>query len=79
MKLELLSTGHCHLCDEAEQLVRRACPRLRLALIDIGESDDLIEQYGTRIPVLRYQHRELDWPFSLLDVRALVVGPEKDD
>lgn len=72
MHVELLMTVGCHLCDEAESVVRRALPRATIGHVDIGESDAAIAQYGTRIPVLRLNGKELDWPFSLLDVRSLI-------
>jgi hypothetical protein len=39
---------------------------LRLEEIDIAESDELIERYGVRIPVLKSpQHiDDLGWPFD---------------
>ena len=80
MALILLSTSHCHLCDTALSLVRRACPNVAVTMVDIGEDDALIERYGTRIPVLRQGQRELAWPFSLLDVRAFMdVDAEGQD
>lgn len=74
MKLELLTTLGCHLCEDAEAMVRQVFPRANLTLVDIAERDAWIERYGTRIPVLCYDGKELDWPFSLLDVRAFVEG-----
>ena len=72
VEIELLMTLGCHLCDDAEAVVRRALPKATIVRIDIGDDDHDIEQYGTRIPVLRYAGNELDWPFSLLDVRGLL-------
>ena len=72
MELELLMTEGCHLCHDAEALVRMALPKAHIRFVDIGDSDVDIERYGERIPVLRHNGRELDWPFSLLDVRALI-------
>jgi glutaredoxin len=77
MQAELLTTAGCHLCEQAQALIQRAAPRLELVLVDIGEDDVLIEQYGTRIPVLRQGGRELDWPFSLLDVRGWLDASER--
>lgn len=71
LEIELLMTLGCHLCDDAEAVVRRALPKARIVRIDIGENDQDIERYGTRIPVVRYAGNELDWPFSLLDIRGL--------
>lgn len=72
MQVKLLSTEPCHLCERAVILINRACPGVQVVVLDIGESDALIERYGHRIPVLCDGDRELDWPFSLLDVRAFL-------
>lgn len=74
MKVELLTTAGCHLCDEAWKMVEIAAPQVELVAVDIGEDDALIEEYGERIPVLRAGDRELGWPFSLLDVRDFVAS-----
>lgn len=39
---------------------------LRLEEVDIAESDELIERYGVRIPVLKFNDyaEELGWPFD---------------
>lgn len=76
MKVELLTTAGCHLCDEARKLVETAAPQVELVAVDIAEDDDLIEAYGERIPVLRVAGKELGWPFGLLDVREFVAGGE---
>lgn len=74
MQIELLMTVGCHLCHDAEQVVRRALPQADIRFVDIGDNDADIERYGQRIPVVRYAGVELDWPFSLLDVRTLAGG-----
>ena len=70
----LLTTAGCHLCDQALVLIQRAAPRLNVQLLDIAEDDDLIAEYGERIPVLRLNGCELTWPFSLLDVRQALTA-----
>lgn len=65
-------TMGCHLCEDAEAIVRRAIPQAVVEHVDIAESDAGITRYGTRIPVLRINGKELDWPFSLLDVRSAI-------
>lgn len=39
---------------------------LRLREVDIAESDELLERYGVRIPVLKFSEgeEELGWPFD---------------
>ena len=74
MEIELLTTAGCHLCEQAEKMLLQVCPDAVVRRVDIAESDGMIEEYGERIPVLRYGGREISWPFSLLDLRNLIVG-----
>ncbi|MGK0500488.1 MAG: glutaredoxin [Oceanicoccus sp.] len=66
-KLILYSTSACHLCEQAKALLE---PMLgaewQLEELDISESDELIERYGIRIPVLLRvaDNGELGWPFD---------------
>ncbi len=66
--LYLYSTPGCHLCDLAWDILAPlvSCLPLRLEEVDIAESDELIEQYGIRIPVLKFAdyEAELGWPFD---------------
>ena len=72
MEIEVLTTTGCHLCEQAETMIRRVAPDAGIRRLDVAEDDALLETYGEHIPVLRYRGRELYWPFSLLDVQALV-------
>lgn len=72
--LLLYGTTGCHLCDQAEALLQTAAGARALAwrYVDIALDDALVARYGTRIPVLcTPDGRELDWPFSLLDILRL--------
>lgn len=72
--LTLYGTQGCHLCDKAEALLRYAAlaRAIEWRYVDIALDPALVEQYGTRIPVLTgTEGRELGWPFSLLDILAL--------
>lgn len=63
----LYGTLGCHLCDEAEVLLSPLIfTDCSIECIDISESDQLVDQYGTLIPVLRRLHdnAELRWPFD---------------
>ena len=64
----LYSTPGCHLCEIAWHILVPLVSNLPLRLeeIDIAESDQLIEQYGVRIPVLKFKdyEDELGWPFD---------------
>lgn len=64
----LYSTPGCHLCEIAREIISPLLNHyaLRLEEIDIAESDELIERYGVRIPVLKSPRHidELGWPFD---------------
>lgn len=68
MELRFFTTSHCQLCDLAEALlVGTPLPEpIPVEAVDIAESEALVAQYGTRIPVLRREDTgaELDWPFD---------------
>ncbi len=73
--LELLGTRGCHLCDEAEAMIKTAV-RARPILwryVEIAGDEALIRRYGERIPVLRGERGEIAWPFSLLDILRLAA------
>jgi glutaredoxin len=66
----------CHLCDEAQALLRRAARGLdvTVAEVNIDEDPALRARYGERVPVLATETGELDWPFSEAEARRLLGG-----
>jgi hypothetical protein len=62
--LILYGTSNCHLCEQAEEILRGM--EIAAEHVDIAEDDGLMVQYGTRIPVLRRVDNalELGWPFD---------------
>ena len=66
--LNLYTTSSCHLCETAQALITPllAAHHLSLRLLEISDSDGLIERYGVRIPVLRLEGSDLElgWPFN---------------
>ncbi|GLQ31924.1 glutaredoxin family protein [Litoribrevibacter albus] len=69
--LILFTTDGCHLCDIASQVIANAIDleQVYVELVDIAEepeADQLIEDYGTRLPVVKHlaSDREIDWPFD---------------
>ena len=72
----LFGTLGCHLCEEAARELVDILPveGVTVREVDIALDDGLMAQYGYTIPVLRRcsDGRELHWPFSADDVRALV-------
>ncbi|HBX39441.1 MAG TPA: thioredoxin family protein, partial [Marinobacter adhaerens] len=55
MELLFYTTSQCHLCELAEALlVSTPMPEpIPVDVVDIAQSEELVERYGTRIPVLR--------------------------
>ena len=70
IKLLLLGTTGCHLCDDAEIIIAEALDkckaRVEVEKIDIAEQQQWQEQYAVRIPVLYHpeSRSELGWPFN---------------
>jgi hypothetical protein len=62
------TTSHCHLCEQAEALMRTLQENhtLNWQTLEITDNDDLMSQYGTRIPVIQNidNKAELAWPFN---------------
>lgn len=69
-RLRLYGREHCHLCEQAEQLLAQLGVDYRY--VDIDESAELGAQYGLRIPVLVSPKAELDWPFELQNLALWV-------
>lgn len=68
MELLFYTTPQCHLCELAEALLASTpmpAP-IPVDVVDIAQSEELVERFGTRIPVLRRSDtgQELDWPFT---------------
>jgi len=65
--LILYTTLGCHLCEQAEQLIEPLLvPGQSVSLVDISESDELMDRYGIRIPVVSRPDNdsEIGWPFN---------------
>ncbi len=74
----LYGTSACHLCEEAEALL---CQAIREGLagdflkVDISDSEDLMEHYSLRIPVLKRRDGvELGWPFGAAELHVFLQG-----
>ncbi len=75
-ELVLYTTAGCHLCEQAQGLLAELEPGMAvdLRLQDIAESEELVDRYGVRIPVLRRADgAELGWPFDLDQLRRFVA------
>lgn len=77
MKLYLYSTSACHLCEQAKEILWPLMEDypLRLQEVDIADTDELLERYGVRIPVLKFAEDdcELGWPFDAAQLREFIV------
>jgi len=73
IKLILLGTSGCHLCEEAE-LIMAACDNVEIELIDIAEQEQWQEKYAVRIPVLYHTETasELGWPFDQQQTQGFI-------
>jgi len=71
-EIKLYTTLGCHLCEQALEMFNYLCQTnsdinegYRIELVEISESDALVEEYGIKIPVLAKPDSELAWPFEL--------------
>ncbi|MDP5052811.1 MAG: glutaredoxin family protein [Congregibacter sp.] len=82
VRLILYSTLGCHLCEEAEALLRAEQAQgaeLRWEVIDIANSDALFERYGWLIPVLRDADADSDSSTdALIDTDTDTRGPSNE-
>ncbi len=71
MTIILFTTAGCHLCELASEMLSNL--NIVIQPIEIGDDDDLVAQYGTRIPVLKFADgSELNWPFEQHDVETKI-------
>jgi len=66
----LYTTAGCHLCEQAEAILRNELSGFNLRLVDIANSEALVIRYGLLIPVIRVgdSDAELGWPFDAFAV-----------
>ena len=73
MSLIFYHREDCHLCEQALALLCGADLQHDLALVDIDTDLHLGIEYGLRIPVIANgKGDQLDWPFDVESVRALM-------
>ena len=81
MKAKLFTTLGCHLCEEALVLLQQVQPEfdLQLEQVEIADSEELMEQYGIRIPVVLGEAtaEDLGWPFDLEQLRHYLIETSK--
>lgn len=54
MHITLLERAGCHLCDDVARILTSLSEHLDLQVstVDIDEDDELVKEYGLRIPVI---------------------------
>ena len=81
MTVTLYTRAGCHLCEEAERVLRReqtATP-FQLELVDIDRDPELARRYGVRVPVVAVDGQDLfeyEVPPDLLRARLGGFGAD---
>ena len=80
-RVTLYTRAGCHLCEEAERVLRaeQAAIPFRLELVDVDRDPALARRYGVRVPVVAVDDEELfeyQVPADLL--RARLGGVRAD-
>jgi glutaredoxin len=82
IELTFYTTEGCHLCEDAQRLLQQLLvqypTRFQIEVVDIIDSEELVEQYGTRIPVVMKDavQQVLAWPFTYADLLCFVEEGE---
>ncbi len=76
LALTLYTTSHCHLCEEAEAMLISLAKDhdITWRSIEIADNNQLLETYGTTIPVIQLtgSRTEIKWPFGAEEILALI-------
>lgn len=75
MIAQLFTTLGCHLCEEAHELLLSLTGQgmdLHIELVEIVDSEELMDRYGVIIPVIKVAGREICWPFSIDELQAFL-------
>ena len=74
-RLVFYTTAGCHLCEYADEMLAHLKQHAEITVdtVDISSSEELVEQYGIRIPVVKRESdgAELGWPFSYEELANL--------
>jgi glutaredoxin len=79
--ITLYTRAGCHLCEEAERVLRAepAAAGFRLELVDVDRDPELARRYGVRVPVVALDGEDLfeyEVPPDLLRARLGRVGAD---
>ncbi len=75
MIVQLFTTLGCHLCEAAHEQLESLTSSgmdLKIELVEIADSEELMDRYGITIPVIRAEDREIGWPFSVDELRTFL-------
>ena len=76
INLHLYSTSHCHLCEQAETLLKTISKSFDITwlIIEIADDKTLLEHYEVKIPVLKRLDTscEIYWPFNHKDIEIFL-------
>ncbi|MGB1272499.1 MAG: glutaredoxin family protein [Endozoicomonas sp.] len=71
VQLILYTTSGCHLCEEAEIMLKQLTQQgvCQWQAVEIAEDEQLVDRYGVRIPVVSNvlsdgKAEEIGWPFD---------------
>lgn len=68
----LLGTKGCHLCDEADNMLRlfTSVTPVKVSKVDIADFEEkFMMQFATIIPVILTPTQQLNYPFSVVDLQ----------
>ena len=73
--------NYCQLCDEALALIEQTLEgrAYQLQIVDISDSDELMNKYAYTIPVLKRldcqhnENNELNWPFTAAQILSFLA------
>jgi hypothetical protein len=76
INLILYTTSHCHLCDQAESILKdiSVLNDIVWATLEISEDSILLQRYEIKIPVIKRvdNNIEIAWPFTAPDITSLI-------
>ena len=80
-RVTLYTRVGCHLCEEAERVLRaeQAAVGFDLQLVDVDRDPELARRYGVRVPVVALDGEDLfdyEVPLDLLRARLGRVGAD---
>lgn len=68
LELNLYTTSHCHLCEQAEAILSSIVNDydIHWNSLEIADNEQLLELYSTKIPVIQIKGsgKEIAWPFD---------------